>query len=126
MKTKLEIIDETVAFYETDPSRRAEENNSCLYTDSRGNRCALGRYFTPEMLEATGDFKGSFKTLLAKLDRDPDDEVFLPEYRGHDLEFWEELQAFHDEYDLWTPPYDTLTRPDKIEYLRKAWATPRP
>jgi hypothetical protein len=96
MKTKLEIIQETQDAY-ADPRHRAVKlsqngfEDGCVYLDSRnGNMCALGRCMLDPSptcgLYASGlaDEKGSLDAVLKK------------EYRGHAVQFWVELQRFHD------------------------------
>lgn len=99
MKTKLEIIEETVAFYSKDPSKRAinpanSPDPTCVYLTKDGRKCAVGRYMLhPEMYEGSirhlVDYKG-FKQ-----------ENLVEEVQGHDWSFWEELQLLHDSVYNW-------------------------
>jgi len=50
-KDMLRILDETVAFYGEDPSRRAtseKDSTRCVYHTDDGRMCAVGRLLTPE------------------------------------------------------------------------------
>lgn len=92
--TTAEILEETIAYYVTDPQRRAAGRGGCDYVKSDGRRCAVGRCMRPEarnraMLEGIGDVQ------------DLDEEVGLaralwPRYQGAPLEFWKNLQEWHD------------------------------
>ena len=97
-KTIKEIVEETLAFYEEDPSRRAvAESGMCVYEADNGNRCAVGRCLLPEV--DAKDLEGG----VLHLHRNSDpihplalDPLLKEEYRGHPAEFWKELQTLHD------------------------------
>lgn len=65
MKTKLEIIEETAAYYCEDPSRRAYNRvnmfafePTCQYITLDGRRCAVGRYLlNPREIENKSIFQ---------------------------------------------------------------------
>ena len=96
--TKTEIINETVKFYSEDPNRRAIEGSSCLYyyrTESGVQKCAVGRcLIKPGKTQDGGVFMvfGDSCNL---------NKALKPKYRGHSLEFWEDLQAIHDSHFYW-------------------------
>jgi len=119
MKTKLEIIQETVKFYGDDPSRRAVIQSSetasgyaCVYFDPKtGNKCAFGRCANLDaQIFATAPFlrtvplreKADWVRALVDGSKGAEyankelNKILLPEYRGHDLEFWSAIQYFHD------------------------------
>lgn len=106
-KTTTQIINETVRAYADAPSKlRAIADGQCVYFDPEtGNKCAVGRCCDPEQVSAddfptcsiNSKFKSSIETrrILAAL---------LPEYQGHPVEFWKDLQVFHDgslSWDVW-------------------------
>jgi len=98
-KTKIEIIEETVDFYCEDPSRRASVNDICVYLDpSSGNKCAVGRCFDTKHKE----YADLSRSGEAADDIDLED-VLLDEYKGHDKNFWRNLQTLHDPNSNWTP-----------------------
>ncbi len=107
--TKIEIIEETVAFYTEDPSRIALENRRCKYLTSDGRKCAFGRCMTDEALEEYGEF-GQIVTILEE--NLPEgttlDSLLKPEYQGHDALFWRDLQSLHDTYLLSTDKDDMI------------------
>jgi hypothetical protein len=101
MKTENEIIKETVEFYWADPKRRATADIGCWYLTIDGRMCAVGRCLTQRhawrafaMLCSVGQLPG--RLLEASLD-----EILQPEYRGHSVEFWENLQNLHDNEHIW-------------------------
>ena len=92
MKTKTEIIDETVAYYSEDPPGRRGVSlyGFCVFLTSDGKMCAVGRcMIAPEVNGVIVD------------DRERLDNRLKPEYRGHDKEFWRSLQIFHDDFWSW-------------------------
>lgn len=96
MKTKKEIIDETVAYYAEDPSRRAYNhvNRACCYRDKRGQMCAVGRCIDPnaERAREAYDEAGGADYFVEQFGQ----EIFKEEYQGHEKDFWNDLQNFHD------------------------------
>jgi hypothetical protein len=102
MKTqlsKLEIIDDTVAYYSI-PGRRslnpeAKENHSavsCLYNGPNGVHCAFARVVeNPQELE-----EGQCASHVLK------DAILKQEYQGHDGYFWDDVQALHDGEGYWS------------------------
>ncbi len=94
--TKTQIIDETVAYYSEDTSRRANTNSACFYyQEATGNMCAVGRCANAPKELGEGKYIG---TILREIS---DEQVFKPEYQGHELEFWENLQMVHDRNWNW-------------------------
>lgn len=98
MKTKREIIDETVAYY-SDPSKRAYFDWKCSYWKD-GKMCAVGRcLINPKNIQDIVEetcfcISGSVRSLSKKIDFQ---SALKEEYRGHEIEFWTWLQNFHDE-----------------------------
>jgi len=122
-KTKKEIIDETVAYYSEDPSRRSlgKTGIGCYYKNTQGNMCAVGRCFdwermTPEMAaEIAGypSFYGQFAQEVGSF--------FKPEYDGHATLFWCELQHLHDHNDNWTGEGISYAGKLAVEFLHSNW-----
>lgn len=104
MKTEIEIINETIEYYGSDPSRRAasERGFGCFYQHSKnGNRCAVGRCIdveahVPGHHGTVGTFGGIFSELAEHFKKASKPIPFLPGYEGHSVEFWVNLQVFHD------------------------------
>lgn len=102
MKTKIEIINETVEYYSADVSRRAVgdvkglNSESCHYYKD-GKMCAVGRcMIDPKHWSDSGAW---VEDLL--LEREGGDDFLKEEYRGHDAKFWKDLQVFHDTFHHW-------------------------
>lgn len=93
MKTKLEIIEETVNYYSEDTSRRAFNGSGCEYLMEDGRNCAVGRCFTEDGLSNFGNCRTCF---------DYDMIPYLKEeYRIDDYDFWCDLQELHDTNAFW-------------------------
>lgn len=93
-KTKAEIIEETVRYYEEDPSRRSYDmaTHMCNYLSPTGQMCAVGRCMTdPGSVTATSDVYS-----LADSSESGLDGLLKEEYRGHSVDFWDSLQQYHD------------------------------
>lgn len=110
--TKEEIVKETLAYYGEDISRRAiDAGGTCLYKiEDTGNTCALGRCFSEEGMEyvlAKGLNKSNSAINLNNyiIDTETSEEgldlLLKPEYKGHTVEFWNDLQWLHDNTSYW-------------------------
>lgn len=97
MKSKLEILQETIEAY-SKPGTRASNGTACFYYETKtGNRCAFGRCCSEENAKTLVSHRYGtvfdFKTHI--------DDFLLPEYRGHDAEFWRLIQRLHDNDENW-------------------------
>jgi hypothetical protein len=97
--TKVEIIEETAAFYNS--NNRAIDNESCMYITSDGKKCALGRCLTEESLQLVhSKFEGMSALKIAE--SHDLDTLLLPQYRGkYGSVFWRDLQFLHDTAKYW-------------------------
>lgn len=93
--TKIEIIDETVAFYQKNP--RAKNGDSCVYLTDDGRKCAHSRCLDlpNEVLEKLDNNQAG--DVIAKYG----DKVHKSEYQGHSPEFWVDIQNLHDIEFYW-------------------------
>lgn len=98
MKTKREIIEETIKFYNSN-NRAVQDRSTCKYLTDDGKMCAVGRCLTDEDVRNVGDFQGDVDSLVKAFKSL--DEMLKPEYRGHDQQFWRTLQTLHDDPDNW-------------------------
>lgn len=114
MKSKIEIINETVEYYSGDTSRRAlNRNGFCTYLTRDGKMCAFGRCcINPEYLNTIRGTVLDLKTYLGDLD-----EVLREEYRGHSAHFWREIQLLHDTHSFWGKDELTPDGRKKVEQL---------
>ncbi len=123
--TKLEIIEDTVNYYSVDPvGRRAiEENGACMYLTSTGKMCAFGRC----IVDPQSNWWGQCDMIYAtdeKLDRlrDGKDNVkwqFKPQYEGHDIEFWLDIQKLHDDANFWTSEGLSVSGEERVKELKR-------
>ena len=94
--TKTEIILETVEYYNNNP--RGSDNNSCFYF-KEGKMCAVGRcLILPESFEnqnlyTIGRVFNNTSSIM--------DSNLKKQYRGHSIDFWKDLQSFHDNPLYW-------------------------
>ena len=101
LKTKVEIIEETAAFYNL--NNRAVKHSSgygtsCVYLDAEtGNKCAVGRCLNPDADVSEYNSGVGAKALFEALGFD----ILKEEYRIVDSKFWMALQSFHDNRSHW-------------------------
>lgn len=130
-KTKKEIILETAEFYDSDPSRRAVVNqdgrSKCRYLTEDGRKCAVGRCLIEgEKILYVGIFDAQ-EAMSAELADTPVNDitnlqdVLMPEYRGHDIYFWERLQEFHDCDNHFTDTGLSEDGQHQLEFLLKQY-----
>lgn len=104
-KTIEEIVNETLAYYEEDPRRRAVTLEGCEYLTEDGRMCAVGRCLHGDADARTlKNYASCIYRSNAGLPsrshyRDPLilDDLLKEEYRGHPVAFWDSLQRLHDD-----------------------------
>lgn len=106
-KTKREILIETVEYYGYDVTRRATEKSPslanellCVYQTEDGRQCAVGRCLMDP--DQAAKYRMGVSNLVVELGEI--DSLLKPEYRGHSIVFWKDLQTFHDNPDNWVTP----------------------
>lgn len=110
MKTKTEIINETVLYYSEDVNRRSiSEQGGCSYLNHEGKMCAVGRCFTEEGLEKYGNASNFFGLNMI--------DSFKEEYKVYDTGFWEDLQKLHDYSGNWTSVGLSNKGRESVNYL---------
>ena len=93
----IEIIDETVEFYENNPRslnpspRSMFDPTTCLYNGPNGEACAFARCVLPEHRKKLEEGKGCQNILNSY-----GDDILKEQYRGHHPGFWVNIQALHD------------------------------
>jgi hypothetical protein len=97
-KTKKEILEEAFQYYAADPSRRATNaEGSCRYLMEDGRKCAVGHCLIEGKKICFGGMQKD--PIFAEIQANQIDNLdshLLPEYRGHSVDFWQELQYWHD------------------------------
>lgn len=108
VKTKPEILQETLEFYSQDPARRAYNEGVCYYLkideDGIKRRCSVGRCLSKEAKYNGGINRhpNGVKDLATNFGENNIDNLLAPEYHGHDVDFWASLQDLHDLTFNWT------------------------
>jgi hypothetical protein len=117
LKTKLEIIDETVEYYSQDVSRRAVlPDGQCRYYVSDGRVCAVGKYLmNPQEFEHS---LGSSTSLFSR----EGINILKKEYRIEDSSFWYDLQGLHDYSFYWTDIGLSDAGIKEVKRLKEAYA----
>lgn len=101
-KTKLEIFNETVEYYSTNPAKkRGKGSLGCQYLTDEGQMCAVGRC----CVDPSPDWIGGCDSIRSAKDMRNFielEDLLKPEYRGHTIRFWQDLQSFHDSSEHFT------------------------
>lgn len=90
-----EFLEDTVAFYSADTSRRAVGDNgiNCRYRTSDGRKCAIGRFISDENYDKS--IEGCGVRVL--------DNGYLPVWMNKlDKDFIGLVQSLHDSYSFWS------------------------
>ena len=96
--TKVEIIEETAAFYNSG-NRAITVKGDCVYETTDGKKCAVGRVLKEGFIPYRNN---NYSIGMLFEDNKNDEKLFLKEqYYGHNLEFWSSLQNFHDVESNW-------------------------
>lgn len=138
LRTKTEILEETAAFYGEDVTRRAVRkpgaaNTSCVYKTDDDRRCAFSRCCTEEGVELLHEIcnsgmgiNGAISSLYKHrliLRSDDADALLKPQYQGHTLEFWNDVQDLHDVNNDWDCNGITPRGQDKLNSLLSKWGS---
>jgi hypothetical protein len=113
MKTKIEIIEETAAYYNLG-NRSVTKSGRCYYNGPDGKQCAFARMCIDPTQLKEGLFAGNQLHVFGE-------EILKPEYRGHSLLFYDALQWLHDNQKNWT--YDGLSEwgKHKVAEMKNRW-----
>lgn len=110
MKTKLQLIDDLLKPYIDNPKSRAvitiSSGTSCSYLTKDGRKCLVGQCMLP------GPWQKSVASASGLFSLFKEEDVFREEYRGHSVNFWSEMQYFHDHNGFWN--YSGLTETGKL------------
>jgi hypothetical protein len=110
MKSKAEIVVETLKFYNSNNRGYNAVDEHCTYLDKdSGNKCAVGRCILDSEIEKVHEYEQKY---IKDTEGSPSvtklagyfyfDSLLIPEYRGHSLQFWSDLQYLHDTAINWT------------------------
>lgn len=111
--TALEIIDETVAFYSADVTRRSKKDGYCVYAGKDGTKCAYSRCWRE------GVWKAEYEDRNPKHEKMPlPDELVEERYKGHSAMFWKKLQRLHDNDYHWDQTGLTEKGKEYVEIIK--------
>tara|TARA_R110000824_G_scaffold72334_3_gene184565 strand:- start:4736 stop:5170 length:435 start_codon:yes stop_codon:yes gene_type:complete len=102
----LEILKDTRDYYKEDPDNRRsiDDDGNCNYTWGE-NHCAVGRYLKPEFQREQWSSNNDSVNQLCEEYEDASaygiDWVLRDEVHGIDVDFWMQLQDFHDNRHNW-------------------------
>ena len=107
-QTKLELLENTIAYYSEDTSRRAlEENGDCQYLTACGNRCAIGREMRTDALdEIKNESIDGVMHLLPK------------RLQAMGEKFLTSIQNLHDTSHFWDDHGLTISGKRKVQELK--------
>lgn len=114
------IINETANYYNLNPKMRAynEKLDRCEYQTSDGRNCALGRcMIDPNEVSNVGP-----RNLAKECEGEGFDELLKPEYHGHSIDFWDDLQNFHDNQENWTTDGMSAQGQSRLRLLHDRWS----
>lgn len=109
--TKIEILDFIVDYYKTHPRALKPSGTGCTYfNEENGARCAHSICIEDSVLEAMVSRAGGSNIESFSLGSSAytiikifGDGIHKPEFRGHSVNFWADVQGLHDKSDNWTP-----------------------
>lgn len=127
MKTKLEIIEETVAYYSEDVNRRASTEFGCYYHTEDGRNCAVARCLVnaqevEDYVVTNCDGLASARTLHERLGEEKFQNLFKEDYKNHDYKFWQDLQVLHDNNFYWNEKGLSIDGTIEYEKLKTKYA----
>ena len=110
--TKVEIINETVAFYSADTTRRSKNKDGfCVYAGPDGRKCAYSRCWKEGVYNTEYEDKGPNNADIPE-----PDNLLQEKYKGHSAQFWLSIQRLHDNDKNWNP--NGLTEEGKLSVER--------
>ena len=121
--TKTEIIEETANFYNLSNRGYDDSITQCIYKNGEDKKCAVGRCLNSEttphnIFKFRGDVE-DLESFCISQDIFLED-LFLEQYKGHEIEFWTDLQNFHDcEYNFSTTGLTSKGKQAKQELIEK-------
>lgn len=130
--TALEIIEDTLKYYETNPRGVTfdnEGNTLCAYTqiNSYGTKihCAVGRCLLPKHQKPNEDWNLEAVHDLESYEAGGDINTMLQsKYKGQTSEFWNDLQSLHDYEKYWSNDGELTSEGlERAETLREKYAS---
>lgn len=124
MKSEIDIIIETVKHYNSNNTARNVKTGSCTYMNDDGAMCAVGRCLTNEGMQIFKAFEDnnldvntSAAYFINVYGMDEFYDALKEEYRGHDVDFWKNLQYLHDSTSNWNEDGITQSGLERVDSL---------
>lgn len=115
--TKIEIIDYVVDYFQKNP--RAKNGENCLYLTKTGLRCGHSICLEDDFVKDTI----IARTTNAKhLIDNHGDNIHKPEFRGHHIEFWMNIQRIHDINIFWRDNELTDDGKEFVKQLKETYS----
>lgn len=119
--TKLEIIEETAEYYSKNTKRRGRiKDVGCVYINTNTKAmCAVGRcLIEPEYFNEA--YPGAIVDQFTGCDKEFN-SYLKEKYQGHNVNFWQQLQDFHDSDINWDKKGLTETGKVRLKELKIAF-----
>ena len=105
-----QILKDTIDYYSKDPDKRRSisDDGDCMYTWGK-NHCAIGRYLKPEYQKEDWSENNMSVNELCQHADDGEwgiDWCLRDDVHGLDVDFWSNLQGFHDSHSCWITEED--------------------
>lgn len=123
--TKIEIIDDTVAYYSADVSRRSisdERSSKCLYKGPKEKECAFQRVVENDLSKYDQDSNFGFGSTCVTVMKNEPELKFKEGYEGHNAGFWIEIQDLHDRFEYWNNEGLTEKGKEYVESLKHKYS----
>ena len=117
---KIEIIDEMIQNFSVKPRARNGENSSCCYLNEEGHRCGHSIFIRDEVVNEFDERQNTSSTaedIIAKYG----DDCHKEQYRGHQPNFWLDIQNLHDYNPYWNDKSLTAEGLEKVAELKEKW-----
>lgn len=100
---KVEIIQMVASHYNLG-NRAINLGGGCSYRTHDGRMCAVGMCMNDKAIGKYDNYVGSISEMTGRIISEGKslDSIFKEEYRGHNVNFWDDLQCLHDGDYYWT------------------------
>jgi len=100
VKRKTDVIRETAEFYNL--NNRGVDGNGHYHYLTDDKKCGVGRCMTDEALQRSLEGWPSIGSFVQwQIGSESYLKIFKPQYKIDDIQFWEDIQGFHDVDDYW-------------------------
>lgn len=121
--TKLEIIDQAIEHIKQQGRAfkpveiEGKVINRCVYYTAEGLRCVHSIFVEDDIAKGA---KGSAVSVI----NEHGDKCHKPEFRGHSVEFWQNLQYIHDDADNWKEDNKMLSEigEKRLHFLKEKYS----